>query len=142
MSQNSNRHLMGDSLSSLIVKELKQLENRLERGITRIRSRKEVELANESMCLRSKIVEMERFQQAKMVTGRNSRIQEPTRALANPRVKQDLLGRVMSVLLSSRVVALLTLTRTRRYSILDKLDAEDQACGISVRDLQSDYIIY
>lgn len=39
--QNINfRHLMGDSLSSLTVKELKQLENRLERGITRIRSKK------------------------------------------------------------------------------------------------------
>ncbi|KAH9725199.1 Agamous-like MADS-box protein AGL11 [Citrus sinensis] len=69
MSQNSNRHLMSDSLSSLTVKELKQLENRLEWRITRIRSRKhemllpeieflqkwEVELANESVCLRSKI---------------------------------------------------------------------------------------
>lgn len=31
---------MGDSLSSLSVKELKQLENRLERGISRIRSKK------------------------------------------------------------------------------------------------------
>ncbi|GAY68051.1 hypothetical protein CUMW_261140 [Citrus unshiu] len=40
MSLNSNMHLMGDSLSSLTVKELKQLENRLERGITRIRSKK------------------------------------------------------------------------------------------------------
>ncbi|GAY60480.1 hypothetical protein CUMW_202270 [Citrus unshiu] len=30
MLQNSNRHLMRDSLSSLTVKELKQLENRLE----------------------------------------------------------------------------------------------------------------
>ncbi|OWM67491.1 hypothetical protein CDL15_Pgr028354 [Punica granatum] len=40
MLQNSNRHLMGDSLSALSVKELKQLENRLERGITRIRSKK------------------------------------------------------------------------------------------------------
>ncbi|KAH9781293.1 Agamous-like MADS-box protein AGL11 [Citrus sinensis] len=90
MLQNSNRHLMGDSLSSLTVKELKQLENRLERGITRIRSKKhemllaeieflqkrEIELENESVCLRSKnvisktqIAEMERFQQANMVTG-------------------------------------------------------------------------
>lgn len=34
------RHLMGDALSTLTVKELKQLENRLERGITRIRSKK------------------------------------------------------------------------------------------------------
>lgn len=31
---------MGDSLGSLSVKELKQLENRLDRGITRIRSKK------------------------------------------------------------------------------------------------------
>ncbi|XP_065015818.1 agamous-like MADS-box protein AGL11 isoform X1 [Musa acuminata AAA Group] len=38
--QNANKHLMGESLSSLSVKELKQLENRLERGITRIRSKK------------------------------------------------------------------------------------------------------
>ncbi|XP_062029174.1 agamous-like MADS-box protein AGL11 isoform X5 [Rosa rugosa] len=40
MLQNSNRHLMGDSLTNLTVKELKQLENRLERGLTRIRSKK------------------------------------------------------------------------------------------------------
>ncbi|KAK0576237.1 hypothetical protein LWI29_034609 [Acer saccharum] len=55
MLQNSNRHLMGDSLSSLTVKELKQLENRLERGITRIRSKK--------------IGDIERFHEANMVTG-------------------------------------------------------------------------
>ncbi|GAY67975.1 hypothetical protein CUMW_260630 [Citrus unshiu] len=55
MSQNSNRHLMGDSLSSLTLKELKQLENRLEQGITRIRSKK--------------IAEMDRFQRANTVTG-------------------------------------------------------------------------
>lgn len=75
--QNSNRHLMGDALSSLTVKELKQLENRLERGITRIRSKKhellfaeveymqkrEVELQNDNMYLRAKIAENERAQQ-------------------------------------------------------------------------------
>ncbi|KAL4280013.1 hypothetical protein GQ457_03G031250 [Hibiscus cannabinus] len=55
MLQNTNRHLMGDSLSNLTVKELKQVENRLERGITRIRSKK--------------IAEVERLQQADMVTG-------------------------------------------------------------------------
>ncbi|XP_011016425.1 PREDICTED: agamous-like MADS-box protein AGL11 isoform X2 [Populus euphratica] len=38
--QNSNRHLMGEAVSNLSVKELKQLENRLERGMTRIRSKK------------------------------------------------------------------------------------------------------
>ncbi|XVE60675.1 hypothetical protein DITRI_Ditri05aG0147200 [Diplodiscus trichospermus] len=82
MLQNSNRHLMGDSLSSLTVKELKQIENRLERGITRIRSKKhemllaeieymqkrEIELENESVCLRTKIAEIERFEQANMVS--------------------------------------------------------------------------
>ena len=31
---------MGEALGSLSVKELKQLENRLERGIARIRSKK------------------------------------------------------------------------------------------------------
>ncbi|KAK9271194.1 hypothetical protein L1049_026784 [Liquidambar formosana] len=81
MIQNSNRHLMGESLGSLTVKELKQLENRLERGITRIRSKKhemllaeieymqkrEMELENESICLRAKIAESERLQQADMV---------------------------------------------------------------------------
>ncbi|GLT63319.1 hypothetical protein SLA2020_358930 [Shorea laevis] len=83
MLQNSNRHLIGDALSNLTVKELKQLENKLERGITRIRSKKhemllaeieylqkrEIELENESVCLRTKIAEVERFQEANMVTG-------------------------------------------------------------------------
>ncbi|KAF1896615.1 hypothetical protein Lal_00034314 [Lupinus albus] len=83
MLQNSNRHLMGDALSTLTVKELKQLENRLERGITRIRSKKhemllaeieylqkrEIELENENLCLRTKIAEVDRFQQANMVSG-------------------------------------------------------------------------
>ncbi|KAM7266533.1 hypothetical protein ACFE04_004430 [Oxalis oulophora] len=83
MMQNSNRHLMGDSLSNLTVKELKQLENRLERGLTRIRSKKhemlladieylqkrELELENESNILRGKITEVERLQEANMVSG-------------------------------------------------------------------------
>lgn len=34
------RNIMGEGLGSLNMKELKQLENRLERGITRIRSKK------------------------------------------------------------------------------------------------------
>ncbi|KAJ6884608.1 agamous-like MADS-box protein AGL11 isoform X2 [Populus alba x Populus x berolinensis] len=65
----NNKHLMGEAVSNLSVKELKQLENRLERGMTRIRSKKEIELENESACLRNKIAEVERFQQANMVTG-------------------------------------------------------------------------
>ncbi|XP_052305399.1 agamous-like MADS-box protein AGL11 [Populus trichocarpa] len=75
MLQNSNRHLMGDAVSNLSVKELKQLENRLERGITRIRSKKhelllaeieylqkrEIELENESVCLRTKVMKNTKF---------------------------------------------------------------------------------
>nr|AAS45689.1 AGAMOUS-like protein [Saruma henryi] len=75
--QNANRHLMGESLSSMSVKELKQLETRLEKGISRIRSKKnellfaeieymqkrEVELQNDNIFLRGKIVENERAQQ-------------------------------------------------------------------------------
>ncbi|XP_068305229.1 agamous-like MADS-box protein AGL11 isoform X3 [Pyrus communis] len=82
MLQNSNRHLMGDSLSNLTVKELKQLENKLERGMTRIRSKKEemliaeieylqkkeIELENENVYLRTKISELERLHQANMVS--------------------------------------------------------------------------
>ncbi|PIA41347.1 hypothetical protein AQUCO_02200039v1 [Aquilegia coerulea] len=45
--QNSNRHLMGEALSCLSIKELKQLESRLEKGISRIRSKK----VNHFLCL-------------------------------------------------------------------------------------------
>nr|AIZ95408.1 MADS12 [Apostasia odorata] len=79
--QNANRHLMGDSLSSLSIKELKQLESRLERGITRIRSKKhemlfaeieymqkrETDLQTENMYLRTKMAENERAQEANIV---------------------------------------------------------------------------
>ncbi|XP_010272685.1 PREDICTED: floral homeotic protein AGAMOUS-like [Nelumbo nucifera] len=75
--QNSNRHLMGEALSTMTVKELKQLESRLEKGISRIRSKKnellyaeiqymqkrEIELQNDNMYLRAKIAENERAQQ-------------------------------------------------------------------------------
>ncbi|KAL4280375.1 hypothetical protein GQ457_03G029290 [Hibiscus cannabinus] len=83
MLQNSSRHLMGDSLSTLTVKELKQLENRVERGMARIRSKRyemmlaeidyfqkrDVELENENVYLRAKIAEVERLQQASMEEG-------------------------------------------------------------------------
>nr|VDD57781.1 unnamed protein product [Brassica oleracea] len=38
--QNSNRHIVGESLGSLNFKELKNLEGRLEKGISRVRSKK------------------------------------------------------------------------------------------------------
>ncbi|KAF9589151.1 hypothetical protein IFM89_019467 [Coptis chinensis] len=75
--QNSNRHLKGEALSCLSIKELKQLESRLEKGISRIRSKKnemllaeieymqkrEIDLHNDNIYLRSKIAENERAQQ-------------------------------------------------------------------------------
>nr|ALM95508.1 AGAMOUS2-like protein [Nigella damascena] len=75
--QNSNRHLMGEALSCLNIKELKQLESRLEKGISRIRSKKnemllaeieymqkrEIDLHNDNLYLRAKIAENERAQQ-------------------------------------------------------------------------------
>ncbi|KAK4585367.1 hypothetical protein RGQ29_022863 [Quercus rubra] len=78
--QNSNRHLLGEGLSSLNIKEMKQLESRIERGLTRIRSKKHemllaeieysqkrvMELENESLYLQAKIAEVERLQQVNL----------------------------------------------------------------------------
>lgn len=75
--QNLNRHLLGESISSLSVKDLKSLEIKLEKGISRIRSRKnellfaeieymqkrEIELHNNNQLIRAKIAETERSQQ-------------------------------------------------------------------------------
>nr|AAA85870.1 MADS box protein [Zea mays]ACG34619.1 MADS-box transcription factor 13 [Zea mays]ACG34993.1 MADS-box transcription factor 13 [Zea mays]CAA56504.1 ZAG2 [Zea mays] len=80
MLQNTNRHLVGDSVGNLSLKELKQLESRLEKGISKIRARKsellaaeisymakrETELQNDHMTLRTKIEEGE--QQLQQVT--------------------------------------------------------------------------
>ncbi|KAA8526219.1 hypothetical protein F0562_008042 [Nyssa sinensis] len=87
--QNSNRHIVGDALSSLTFKELKNLEGRLERAISRIRSKKnellfsevelmqkrEIELQNANMYLREKIAETERAQQ-QMQIAENERAQQ------------------------------------------------------------------
>nr|ADC79698.1 AGAMOUS-like protein [Euptelea pleiosperma] len=75
--QNENRNLMGEGLSSKSVKELKQLENKLEKSISRIRSKKnellfaeieymqrrEIDLQNDNMYFRAKIAENEKAQQ-------------------------------------------------------------------------------
>uniref|UniRef100_A0A2C9UFB5 K-box domain-containing protein n=1 Tax=Manihot esculenta TaxID=3983 RepID=A0A2C9UFB5_MANES len=75
--QNSNRHMLGESLGALNVKELKSLEIRLEKGISRIRSKKnellfaeieymqkrEIDLHNNNQLIRAKIAENERKQQ-------------------------------------------------------------------------------
>ncbi|KAI4306033.1 hypothetical protein L6164_029347 [Bauhinia variegata] len=72
--QNLNRHILGEALSTLSLKELKNLEGRLEKGLSRVRSRKhetlfaevefmqkrEMELQNHNNYLRAKIAEQER----------------------------------------------------------------------------------
>ncbi|KAL0542718.1 hypothetical protein IC582_017792 [Cucumis melo] len=72
--QNSNRNMLGESLSSLTAKDLKGLETKLEKGISRIRSKKnellfaeieymrrrEIDLHNNNQMLRAKIAESER----------------------------------------------------------------------------------
>nr|WDA53340.1 MADS-box protein 22 [Erycina pusilla] len=79
--QNSNRNLMGEALSTMSLRDLKQLETRLEKGINKIRSKKnellyaeieymqkrEMELQNDNMYLRNQIAETERSQQQQQI---------------------------------------------------------------------------
>ncbi|GMP67768.1 hypothetical protein CsSME_00027648 [Camellia sinensis var. sinensis] len=66
--QNSNRHILGEALSSLTFKELKNLESRLEKAISRVRSKKFVIYQNELLFaeiehMQKRIAENERAQQ-------------------------------------------------------------------------------
>ncbi|KAH1236875.1 Floral homeotic protein AGAMOUS [Glycine max] len=61
--QNHNRQMMGEGLSTMNGKDLKNLETKLEKGISRIRSKKiaqEIYLHNDNQLLRAKIGEGER----------------------------------------------------------------------------------
>ncbi|XP_042066827.1 agamous-like MADS-box protein AGL11 isoform X3 [Salvia splendens] len=69
MIQNFNSHLTGDGLASLSVKEMKQLETRLERGIARIRAKKHELILNETENLQKRIAENEKLQQLSMMPG-------------------------------------------------------------------------
>ncbi|PNT71641.1 hypothetical protein BRADI_2g32910v3 [Brachypodium distachyon] len=75
--QNSNRTLIGESMATMSHRDLKQLEGRLDKGLGKIRARKnellcaeieymqrrEMELQNDNLYLRSKVAENERGQQ-------------------------------------------------------------------------------
>ncbi|KAG2615279.1 MADS-box transcription factor 13-like [Panicum virgatum] len=101
MLQNTNRHLVGDSVENLSLKELKQLESRLEKGISKIRARKsellsaeinymvkrETELQNDHMNLRTKIEEGE--QQLQQVTVARSAAMAAASAELNPFLEMD-----------------------------------------------------
>ncbi|KAK7359166.1 hypothetical protein VNO77_01114 [Canavalia gladiata] len=72
--QNHNRQMMGEALNTMKTKDLKNLETKLEKGISRIRSKKnellfaeieymqkrEIDLHNNNQLLRAKIAEGER----------------------------------------------------------------------------------
>ncbi|OIV95732.1 hypothetical protein TanjilG_05280 [Lupinus angustifolius] len=74
--QNNNKLMMGESLGSMNAKDLKNLETKLEKGISKIRSKKnellfaeieymqkrELDLYNNNQLLRAKIAESERNQ--------------------------------------------------------------------------------
>nr|XP_048327976.1 agamous-like MADS-box protein MADS1 isoform X3 [Ziziphus jujuba var. spinosa] len=61
--QNLNRHILGEALSTLNYKELKNLEGRLEKGISRIRSKKNEMLFAEIEFMQKRIAENERAEQ-------------------------------------------------------------------------------
>ncbi|CAA2933788.1 floral homeotic protein AGAMOUS-like isoform X3 [Olea europaea var. sylvestris] len=75
--QNQNRNMLGESLGALSLRDLKNLETKVERGISRIRTKKnellfaeieymqkrEIDLHHNNQYLRAKIAETERAQQ-------------------------------------------------------------------------------
>ncbi|KAK6917754.1 Transcription factor, MADS-box, partial [Dillenia turbinata] len=75
--QNQNKHMVGENISGMNSKELKNLETRVEKAISRVRSKKnellfaeieymqkrEIDLHNSNLYLRAKIAENERAQQ-------------------------------------------------------------------------------
>ncbi|XP_066361106.1 MADS-box transcription factor 58-like [Miscanthus floridulus] len=81
--QNSNRALIGDSITTMSHKDLKHLETRLDKGLGKIRARKnevlcseleymqrrEMELQNDNLYLRSRVEENERAQQTVNMMG-------------------------------------------------------------------------
>ncbi|XP_042007035.1 agamous-like MADS-box protein MADS1 [Salvia splendens] len=89
--QASNRQMMGEGVTSLPLKDLKSMEGKGERAISRIRAKKnellcaeielmqrrEIELHNANMFLRSKIAESERAQQQMSLMPAESEYNEP-----------------------------------------------------------------
>ncbi|KAF7139988.1 hypothetical protein RHSIM_Rhsim06G0119100 [Rhododendron simsii] len=61
--QNSNRHILGEALSALTFKEVKNLETKLEKAISRIRSKKNEMLFAEIEHMQKRIAENERAQE-------------------------------------------------------------------------------
>ncbi|XP_050253423.1 agamous-like MADS-box protein AGL11 isoform X2 [Quercus robur] len=62
--QDSNRHLLGEEVSSLNSKDQEQLESKIVQGLIKIKSKKVIELENENAYLQAKVAEVERLKQA------------------------------------------------------------------------------
>ncbi|TVU17046.1 hypothetical protein EJB05_33057 [Eragrostis curvula] len=81
--QNSNRTLIGDAIATMNHRDLKQLEARLDKGLGKIRARKnellcseleymerrELELQNDNLYLKSRVEENERAKQTTNMMG-------------------------------------------------------------------------
>ncbi|CAH9106012.1 unnamed protein product [Cuscuta epithymum] len=85
--QNQNRNYMGEGLGGLNLRDLKNLESKIEKGISKIRAKKnemlfaeidymqkrqEIDLHNNNQYLRAKIIETERGQQMELMPGSSS----------------------------------------------------------------------
>ncbi|KAK4570825.1 hypothetical protein RGQ29_029617 [Quercus rubra] len=62
--QDSNRHLLGEEVSSLNSKDMEQLESKIVQGLIKIKSKKVMELEYENAYLQAKVAEVERLKQA------------------------------------------------------------------------------
>ncbi|XP_030934136.1 agamous-like MADS-box protein AGL11 isoform X2 [Quercus lobata] len=62
--QDSNRHLLGEEVSSLNSKDQEQLESKIVQGLIKIKSKKVMELENENAYLQANVAEVERLKQA------------------------------------------------------------------------------
>ncbi|KAK9066810.1 hypothetical protein SSX86_014133 [Deinandra increscens subsp. villosa] len=60
MLQNTNRHLLGEDLDRLNLRELQQLESRLEKGISRVTSKRHEMIKAETKDLEKRGIELER----------------------------------------------------------------------------------
>ncbi|VFQ88474.1 unnamed protein product [Cuscuta campestris] len=82
--QNQNRNYMGEGLGALSPRDLKNLESRIEKGISKVRAKKnemlfaeidymqkrqEIDLHNNNQYLRAKIIETERAQHMELMPG-------------------------------------------------------------------------
>ncbi|XP_047949961.1 agamous-like MADS-box protein MADS1 isoform X3 [Salvia hispanica] len=101
--QNSNRQLLGEGVSNMPLKELRNMEGKVEKAISRIRTKKnemlfaeielmqkrqELELHNANMYLRAKIGESERAQQ--QMSMMNQEYEQPSMSSHNYDVRNFL----------------------------------------------------